>query len=821
MGFGCPDNVAPGAPACDPAYGSFSTQLYQAARHFRGYMNNTPGWYIPFNTGWNSVAWNPSVSCGAGDVYIENRSTVALYSYTGYQPNQAAKNAQYGLGDGCSAYGNRNFYLYFSDWFGSVYGDAQVISPLTLLSPAPEGLFTNGFVEASFIIKNNSAQSRDIGYISIAVRDSAGGNYDFGTQHIVLAPYQEYLYRAATNLTKEDKYSFWITSYHDDRWDDNYPSSIRNYTRRYDNKLVQKMPTLTVDPQADSELRVGKTSNISFTAVNNSAYPINLGYVAAGIRSPSGQNADLPLSDATNIAPNTTYTYTKPFVPKEEGDYKATVLSTLDNGSSWNNASYPVPVGGDGRSTLNVKSNPTLTEGPKLNIAAPRVGQNTTFTFKVKNYSEKAVDGGYVGLVVRDPDNGNVDVGGVSLGNLTPNSEYIYTGSRAFTKPGTYTAWIVSYKNGGWNDNLPTSDSGVVQRKITFTVKPSPTLTQGLTISNAYPSAGESVTGTFKVKNFSDTTVSVNKSLCYILRGNNKNYDLGCLDIKTLAAGEEKIFTASRVVGEAGEYRAYFSMFDGSWHDNWSFDQETGTEPKSLSFKVKSNPTLTQGLTITNLNPHEGDSIVGTFKVTNNSTAPVAVNKSLCYIVRSASNKNYDFGCLDIATLQSGQEVVYTGTRELPSGTYRASFSMFDGSWHDNWSFDQETGTEPKTLNFTVKSSPVLTQGLTLSAANPKVGDAVVGSFKVKNLSAKSVTVNKALCYVVRDAQSKNQDFGCVEIGIINPGQELVFSSSKVLKSAGNYRAYFSMFDGSWHDNWSFDQETGTEPKTLNFTVAP
>ena len=119
MGFGCPDNLAPGAPACDPSYGSFSAQVYQAARHFRGFFDNQAGWYIPFNTGNNQIMWNvASTNCGSGTVNIENRATVALYSYTPYQPNQAAKNAQYGKGDGCSAYGNRNFYLYFTDWFG-------------------------------------------------------------------------------------------------------------------------------------------------------------------------------------------------------------------------------------------------------------------------------------------------------------------------------------------------------------------------------------------------------------------------------------------------------------------------------------------------------------------------------------------------------------------------------------------------------------------------------------------------------------------------------------------------------------------------------
>lgn len=127
MGFGCPDNVAPGAPACDPSYGSFSTQLYQAARHFRGYIDRPAGWFVTFSIGQNSILWNPNGACGSSVVNIENASTAALYTYTPYRPNQAALNAQYGTGDGCSAYGNRNFYLYFNDWFGSTHQNSNLL----------------------------------------------------------------------------------------------------------------------------------------------------------------------------------------------------------------------------------------------------------------------------------------------------------------------------------------------------------------------------------------------------------------------------------------------------------------------------------------------------------------------------------------------------------------------------------------------------------------------------------------------------------------------------------------------------------------------
>lgn len=112
-GYGCPDTAA-----CDSKYYGFKNQVYRAAELFRYTLDH--GYYAyPEKTRGVYVAYNPSSSCGRSEVYIENRATAALYRYTPYQPNAAALNAGFGMGDSCSAYGNRNFYLYFTQWFGS------------------------------------------------------------------------------------------------------------------------------------------------------------------------------------------------------------------------------------------------------------------------------------------------------------------------------------------------------------------------------------------------------------------------------------------------------------------------------------------------------------------------------------------------------------------------------------------------------------------------------------------------------------------------------------------------------------------------------
>lgn len=109
-GFGCPDTAA-----CDAKYYGLKNQIRHAAKLFRSVLDG--GW-TNYPVGPNYVQYNPNVNCGGSNVYIENRATSALYRYTPYQPNAGALAAGYGTAP-CGAYGNRNFYLYFKNWFGN------------------------------------------------------------------------------------------------------------------------------------------------------------------------------------------------------------------------------------------------------------------------------------------------------------------------------------------------------------------------------------------------------------------------------------------------------------------------------------------------------------------------------------------------------------------------------------------------------------------------------------------------------------------------------------------------------------------------------
>lgn len=120
-GYGCPDTAE-----CNSEYYGFYNQVYKAAWQFQVYANN-PGFGGHVAGRVNNIRFHPDASCGTSPVFIQNQATAGLYNYTPYQPNKAALNNLYGIGDSCSSYGNRNFWRLYTDWFGPT-GTSSLVS---------------------------------------------------------------------------------------------------------------------------------------------------------------------------------------------------------------------------------------------------------------------------------------------------------------------------------------------------------------------------------------------------------------------------------------------------------------------------------------------------------------------------------------------------------------------------------------------------------------------------------------------------------------------------------------------------------------------
>lgn len=138
-GYGCPDTAD-----CDAAYYGFFNQVYMAALQFKRYAANPTGWRYRAGQD-NAILYHPNAACGSRNVYIRNQATAGLYIYTPYTPNAAALANLYGIGDGCSSYGNRNFWRMYSDWFGSPTGSRAPIGGMDVTTPDSGEIQVNGW----------------------------------------------------------------------------------------------------------------------------------------------------------------------------------------------------------------------------------------------------------------------------------------------------------------------------------------------------------------------------------------------------------------------------------------------------------------------------------------------------------------------------------------------------------------------------------------------------------------------------------------------------------------------------------------------------
>ncbi|MEY4744055.1 MAG: hypothetical protein RIR34_1394, partial [Actinomycetota bacterium] len=135
MGFACPDT----GPCT--TFGFFY-QVYKAAGQFHWYGNPAGSFtYLKVGSNVNISYQANNSSCGKRNFLLKSQATAALYYYTPYTPNEAALKNLYGSGDKCSAYGNRNFWRYYWDWFGSPIGGGFLLQSATsdvfLITPDP------------------------------------------------------------------------------------------------------------------------------------------------------------------------------------------------------------------------------------------------------------------------------------------------------------------------------------------------------------------------------------------------------------------------------------------------------------------------------------------------------------------------------------------------------------------------------------------------------------------------------------------------------------------------------------------------------------
>lgn len=156
MGMGCPDT----AP-CNDAFAGLANQIISGTRQLHVYKVGG----FARQPGVQYVQYHPNTACGGTTVNVRNYATAALYSYTPYQPNAAALANLGGVGDGCSSYGNRNFWRFYTQWFGPTtvlpctanasreitqFWEAQGGASGELGGPVSPGIVVNGGISVGY-----------------------------------------------------------------------------------------------------------------------------------------------------------------------------------------------------------------------------------------------------------------------------------------------------------------------------------------------------------------------------------------------------------------------------------------------------------------------------------------------------------------------------------------------------------------------------------------------------------------------------------------------------------------------------------------------
>lgn len=119
LGMNCPDTPS----GCSSADAGFFWQLYKGAGQLQWYGDPRGSFtYLKVGKDITRQYQANKPECGSKTFTLKSQATAALYYYTPYTPNEAAMKNLYGTGDSCSAYGNRNFWRFYTDWFGSTIG---------------------------------------------------------------------------------------------------------------------------------------------------------------------------------------------------------------------------------------------------------------------------------------------------------------------------------------------------------------------------------------------------------------------------------------------------------------------------------------------------------------------------------------------------------------------------------------------------------------------------------------------------------------------------------------------------------------------------
>ena len=437
-GYGCPDSGQNNSANCNSNYFGLTNQLTHTAYMYHAIMTQDPNWYSPYVVGANYVQYNPRTNCGGTNINIQNLATAALYDYTPYQPNQAALNAGWGTGDSCSSYGNRNFYLYFSNWFNYVDTIRDGVTMKIITQPDMNPALGET-ITYSYSLTNNLSYSITLDATGVVGRlgSYSGQNADFGWQSgVTLAPGETKTFTGTKRVTDAGVQYVWPAI--------NYLGYYVQYNAQ-GATINSHTPSLSISqqPTTTTSAYTGQTIGFNTIVTNNEAYPLTYDALGIPVKLSSIYNYDAAWVGPGIIQPGQSITLSGQSNLNKPGPYTYWTAYNI-NGKYYT-------TGSTGSISV-VDATPNFSVSPlSLSSTTPAVGQNLSASFTITNNLPVPMDVQQVGVVGRygSFNGSNIDLGWQGSTHFNAGETKTFSGfSRAITSAGTSYYWIgILYNN--------------------------------------------------------------------------------------------------------------------------------------------------------------------------------------------------------------------------------------------------------------------------------------------------------------------------------------------------------------------------------------
>ena len=668
FGFGCPDT----APCDTSAYG-FTRQLDNAAYHFKNYMTGKDVFgnivYSTFKPGDRSIQFHPNNSCGSSSATITNKATAALYTYTPYQPNKASLAAGYGTGDKCSSYGNRNFHLFFNDWFGSTRGGTPVVDDITITSPIE--ITTNEDDESmvSFKVKNYTNNRVDFDKTVVQCRTYQGKNCDsnYGGGWY-LNPGQERKFSYVVNLSDANTYKIipYVSMYgiwHRYNTQDNVKDTIT--LQKPDIKITSG---INLSP---SYLAPRSSSAVSFQLKNTGNSPIKISKTVVQCRY-NNKNCDSNYGGPATVGVNETKTFSYKFNLMDGGEHTLKPYFMVDG--TW----FAYNPSGNNKSsrTINVADLQLTGEGVVLSNPNPIPGQTITATYTVKNRGTAPITPSRSILQCRIDSRINCDPQYIYNDTISAGGEKTYSIPFKISSSGTYKLTPYLEYVGEWrilSNSSVSSPINLAVPKYNADMR----LVGDISVSPSNATPGDTLTTTYTVKNFGDKPAYYQRSIMQCRLNTKTNCDpaYNTPDL-VIQPGDSRTFTNTFKNINPGTYTfvPYFEQ-----NNTWSMYKK-GTTSANVYTKFINPITMTSPIALTSSN---GTTSRVTFKVKNFSNTRVTFDQTVVQC-RTLQNENCDSNYGGGWYLDPGQERTFTYAIDVSKkNTYKITpYYYKNNTWH-------------------------------------------------------------------------------------------------------------------------------------------